>query len=823
MSNSSDGKDFNTDITADPSDLLAGFRKATTGAQSMADGIVGHVGSIGKAFSGLLTPLMAIGAVLAGGAFFKETINASNKLTGEQTSLAKALGISGLQASALNTALGDIGTDSETYIDAFQKFAKQLKNNEEGLQAMGLQTRDANGNLRDSNTLYTEALNTVGSYRSGLDQTTAAMTLFGKGVDEVMTLQKLNNKVIEEAKIKNRELGLTITKEGVENSKAYKRAMNDVGDVFLAIKNVIGQAVMPVFTSLSQYFAETGPHLINVFRGALTGLLVVFRGLEVAVKSASAVIFEMINHTIDQLGNLSELMAKIFAGDFKGAGEVWERMKGRFVQGIANVVGASKEALHDAQGALADDMTRIWGKGTELDAPKGGTKTMGDFKTSKESQIPELEAELAQRKVAIERQGLLEGQLREMSKADEFKYWDEINVRRDLSDKDRAIAARKSAEVEMAMIRETFDVRVAALQAEAAQYKNNTDERLRIEREIQSKFAAGTKQYEESQKRIVEIQRQAAEQEKAVAQSRIEARRQAELQVIALEEQTAQTARQLGIIDQAELLARQQSFEDRRYAITREGVEARLAIAEQDPDRNKVEVEKIHREIEQLEQQHQLRLAQIRNQALVESSKYMTSFVNDLSSGLASVFSKVGTQIKSIGDLTRAMWQTLTQVTIQMLAKMAAEWVKQQLLMMIFGKTTTLGKIAEKSAEAGAGGIASMAAAPFPLNLSAPAFGAAMAAAALAFAPVASAAGGFDIPGNINPIVQAHADEMILPSHISDWIRDATHQGAGSGGGDTHHWNVHALDPRSFKQWLRDGGGAEVVGYLKQARRNFNF
>lgn len=811
MSNSSDGKDFKTDITADPSDLLAGFRKATLGAQSMAEGISGHVGSIGKAFSGLLVPLMAIGAVLAGGAFFKETINASNKLTSEQMRLAKALGVSGSQASALNTALGDIGSDSETYIDAFQKFAKQLKTNEAGLQEMGLQTRDANGNLRDSNTLYTEALTTVGSYKSGLDQTTAAMTLFGKGVDEVMTLQKLNNKVIEEAKAKNRELGLTMTKEGVENSKAYKRAMNDVGDVFLAIKNVIGQAVMPIFTRLAEWFADIGPTAVFAFKVAIDAVATAIHGIIFVVK----ILWDVLRALADPLFTFGRALKMLLTGDINGATAEMQKMTQNWGKALSEVFDNIKA---DSQRTW-DDVTKLWGKGTEVEAPKGGTKTMGEFKTPKESAIPQLEAELAQRKVAIERQGLLEGQLREMSKADEFKYWDEIKVRRDLSDKDRAIAARKSAEVEMAMIRETFDVRVAALQAEAAQYKNNTDERLRIEREIQSKFAAGTKQYEESQKRIVEIQRQAAEQERAIAQSRIEARRQAELQVITLEEQTAQTAHQLGVINQAELLAKQQEFEERRFAIAQAGVEARLAIAEQDPDRNKVEVEKIHREIEQLEQQHQLRLGQIRNQALLESGKYLSGFVTDLSSGMQSVFAKIGTQIKSIGDLTRAMWQTLTQVTIQMLAKMAAEWIKENLLMKAIGKLTSIGRIGEKSAEAGAGGVASMAAAPFPLNLSAPVFGAAMAAAALAFAPAASAAGGFDIPSSVNPIVQTHAKEMILPSHISDWIRTAAGEGgAGAPAGQPAQIVLPETSASEFFILNR----REFAKALKAAQRDFH-
>jgi len=59
----------------------------------------------------------------------------------------------------------------------------------------------------------------------------------------------------------------------------------------------------------------------------------------------------------------------------------------------------------------------------------------------------------------------------------------------------------------------------------------------------------------------------------------------------------------------------------------------------------------------------------------------------------------------------------------------------------------------------------------------------------MAFGAMASAEGGFDIPGNVNPIVQTHAREMILPAKHADVIRGLADGGpaaAGGGGGDIH-------------------------------------
>ena len=302
-------------IDGNPDGFVGAMDKATKAAKQSAAGIEQSWAQVGESFKAVMGPIGKIIALLAGGAAFKEAIAATNKLNADVMGLSKTLGIGGTEASALNTALGDIGADAETYTGSFQKFAKQLKTNEDGLTAMGLKTRDANGNLRDSNTLFTEALQTVGEYKPGLDKTTAAMTLFGKGVDDVMKLQKLNAKVMEDAKQKNKELGLTISQEGVEASRKYKAAMNDLGDVWLALKNVVGQAVMPIFTRLAEWFSTVGPTAVFVLKVAINSLATAFQAVILVVKNVWTVLSALAN----PLFTFGGALKKLISGDLKGA------------------------------------------------------------------------------------------------------------------------------------------------------------------------------------------------------------------------------------------------------------------------------------------------------------------------------------------------------------------------------------------------------------------------------------------------------------------------------------------------------------------------
>jgi len=812
------------EVTADGSQFVAAMEKTATAATSAADTIKSKFASVGKAFEEVQKTLLVLTAVVAGGTFFKEAIGASNKLTGEVMTLSKRLGITAEEAGALNTALGDIGSDSETYISAFDKFAKQIKKNEQSLNDLGLQTRDSNGNLRDSNELFTEALGKVGEYKSGLDQNTAAQLFFGKGIAEVTALQKLNNTVIEEAKRKNEELGLTVTKENVEASKKYKMAMNDVRDVLEAVEKTIGDAVMPVFTELASYFAESGPYVVDVFKGALTGLLLVFRGVAAGVKVVVAVVAETINTIIDQCGNLSELLSKVFSGDFAGAADVWKKMGDRNTQAIENVVDATKDAFHEASDSFANDISRTWDKGTAIGAPKSGTKRMGDFGKDKpeKSQAGEWEAELDEQKLAFEEMKNQQGSFQEFSKQSELDFW---KAKLDLTTAgtaDNVAVRKKIAETELAMNKDQYAATLESLKAQEAAYKNNSDARLDILNQesalIKERYGEDSKEYQAAQKVIVDARRQAIEQLKQLEQIRVQARRQADLSEVALEEQNSQLQRELGVITTQQELALQQQYEQRRYDISLAALQDRLALAEKDPDRSAVELARIHAELEALEQQHQLKMAAIRGAAqkdeLAPLEQIYRGAQTSISNAITGILNHTMTLRQGMAAAWKGIAQSVTSAIGEMIAKKLAAWAVE--------KTLALAGIGANAAEAGSGAASSVANIPYvgPV-LAIAALAAVFAAVSGMKSNVPSAAGGFDIPAGLNPLTQLHEQEMVLPAKHADVIRRMadSQQGPAKESQPDVHLHVHAVDGQSVRRLLLDNQDSLAVA-LRAAHRN---
>jgi hypothetical protein len=108
-------------------------------------------------------------------------------------------------------------------------------------------------------------------------------------------------------------------------------------------------------------------------------------------------------------------------------------------------------------------------------------------------------------------------------------------------------------------------------------------------------------------------------------------------------------------------------------------------------------------------------------------------------------------------------------------------------------------------------------------------------AAVEAYGQMASAAGGYDIPAGVNPVVQTHAQEMILPTYIANPLRgmiaDYGSSGGGGGfGGAGHSFNFGdftvnggptSMSPREFQRALDDHRSHVAEAVSEALRQGF--
>ena len=222
----SDSKGIRYVIDAEDGPFADVMRRVNGTLKDTDTAVTGLFGNLAGPFGKVLGLLGAITGVLAGGAVFRASVEASKDFTVEATKMGTALDISATEASTLAIALGDVYAESETFTAGAAKLAKELRTNEDGLRAMGLQTRDSSGNLRNMKDLMLDSIEIVNGYAAGTDRTIAAQKFFGKGAEEMRAVLKLTNEVLEEAKRKQQELGLIVGVENVESTKRYRAAMN---------------------------------------------------------------------------------------------------------------------------------------------------------------------------------------------------------------------------------------------------------------------------------------------------------------------------------------------------------------------------------------------------------------------------------------------------------------------------------------------------------------------------------------------------------------------------------------------------------------------
>lgn len=199
---------------------------------------------------------------------------------------------------------------------------------------------------------------------------------------------------------------------------------------------------------------------------------------------------------------------------------------------------------------------------------------------------------------------------------------------------------------------------------------------------------------------------------------------------------------------------------------------------------------------------------QMVNQDIADQQKIRSAW----HSAIDPMIQTTGAQIKGLVMGTETWGQALQNIegeAIQLIVDALEKMVEQWIVGMLTGGAATqasakVGVLAQAGL-AGAGGVASMAAAPFPIDLSAPAFGADMFAAALSLG--AFAQGTNEVPDDM--VAQIHAGERIIPAADNRALMSAISNDnrSSSSTGDTHnHYDLSSSVT---------GGRDDVIDALK--------
>ena len=458
----------------------------------------------------------------------------------------------------------------------------------------------------------------------------------------------------------------------------------------------------------------------------------------------------------------------------------------------------------------AAPMTKLTGARKPADKPK-----------KEESQMPVYEAELAKRIETFEKAAQAEGTLRQFSRAEEAAYWQEISARAGVTAEDKARAEKKWRDIERALRTEAFALEIASLDQRKQLAQNDYAERISLAEQAHAKtvamYGAESREAAATAGRVIAERRGQAQQLQQIDDTARQVRRDKALSDIALERQDAEQRRALGLMTQEQLLVQQQQFDERMHAIRLQYLQQSLLML--DPQKDPVRVAQVNAQIEQLEMQHRQRMAQVQNQMGREN--IFRSMESAFDQAAAGLLTRAQTLQQAMGNIFRGIYSVFAQEMVtKPLAMMAVRAIRESALykMMAGAQVTAQGAasaavvaaktgetaavVGANAAQAATGAAASQASVPWV----GPALAMAAAAAMMSFVMgmggkggstttttrIPSASGGFDIPRGLNPLTQLHEQEMVLPAHIANPLRDSLAQGGGAGqGGDAAPVVIH--------------------------------
>lgn len=772
------------EITGDGASFAKAMEQSAAAALSASRQIDASFKKVGDTFATVQKFAMGWVTVLAGGGALAGIVKDAADWNGQAAKMAGMLGVTTEKASVLNVALARLGIDQDVYAQASQRLSKQIYSNGSAFETMGVQVRDAAGNYRPVTEVMGEVNTKLLEIKNPIEQNIAGQQVYGEGWSEVRGVLKLTAEQMSASEQRARELGLIVGPEGVAAAKKYQSQMRDLNLVGKSLEVQFGQVLLPVFTETGAWLGSEGPVLAQAFGGALKVIIDGAVGVYTALK----------------------VIGKTFAGLMAAAGQA---LTGNFT-GAGEALKAMNDDLNDTVDTYDAFRQKLYGGGpaapAAAPAAQGGPRY--NFKPEKEkadkadpSRMGQWEAELEERKLKLAEQARAEGSFREMSKAEELRYWQAIKSAGGLTQTEMIGVRRKIATDGLAIDKADFEARIQSLHLQSEELRANYAERIKLAEQAAqltaAKYGAESKEAQKAYGEIAALRRQLADQQRTLDAGAAEAHRAKAAADIDLQRLEAQQSEQLGLTTRAQTLQAEATFEEQLYQLRLDALREKLALV--DPERDPVAYQQASQQIEAAAQQHEQRMAQIKGQQRAQAEApelaVFKSAEQALDQNMQALIMRTQTMQQTLTNIYKSIFQTFMQ---EMVTKPLAQWamraVRESAIYKMMGITQVASQesasgavagikasessevVASNAAEAGSGAAASQASIPWVGPVLAVAAMAAIFAAVMGMkssggGSVKSAAGGFDVGKGENPMTQLHEEEMVLPKVHANTIR----------------------------------------------------
>jgi hypothetical protein len=675
---------------------------------------------------------------------------------------------------------------------------------------LGIAVKDANGQLRPTSDLLLDVADKFSDMPDGVAKTALAMQIFGKAGADMIPFLNEGKEGIKDYTEAAEKMGAVLTEKSAAAAHQFTKDLSLMQLGVTGVENKIMDALVPTLTVLTDQFVGALEEPDSAFNTLLTIITNITKAI-ITVGETVWAVFQQIGAIIgtemamwvtagETMANVSQ---KLLHLDFKGA-------EAAAAEGMRAVVAEVKQGAEQSAKVWTDYGTtvgKVWNpppppepKKRPHDADDGSAETLRQQEAAEkqalEITLARYKEQLAAAHLYYE-QGIIDSQqlVDAETTATNLSYQAHVNY--------------------FEKLKKLYSNDPIKLQAVAADEQKFKLEELAKNTES---LANATKKFNEESLKAIEQSKKMFDKEQAEDLKRIDKATLdyvASLRALAAAEQAEEKAKGKGdYLDQVEAIqaAMEEGVKSKRAgwkeieALDRQEEEKELAeakahqadlvkavqqaqtaltVAQSSGDQTRV--------LEAKAQMNQLKAAYAQSSAEIQQilntfgkkisadqakqMQDMMKVIDKFNSQFTSAFHGIITGTQSVGQAFKKMFlgiiTDLADFVVQWILKKTEMWIMDKVLSTAARATEGPAQVASAAAVGTANAIASFAAAPWPVDMGAPAFGASIGAAIAALAPAAAAEKGGIVDGSFGQAVPilAHGKEMILPADISTGLQ----------------------------------------------------
>lgn len=214
-----------------------------------------------------------VGAMVeAGSALTNATMNTS-ALADELLTLEKTTGLSTDTLQELNYASELLDVSTETVTGSITKLTRTMGSAMDGsssasekFEQLGISITDADGNMRDAESVFWDAVDALGQIDNETERDATAMELFGKSAKELNPLIEAGSDAFRDLAEEAHDIGYVMDGETLDAFGALDDNMQRMKNTSQALEQSFGQVLLPLLTDMS----GDAVSLMGEFSGAIS-------------------------------------------------------------------------------------------------------------------------------------------------------------------------------------------------------------------------------------------------------------------------------------------------------------------------------------------------------------------------------------------------------------------------------------------------------------------------------------------------------------------------------------------------------------------------